>query len=95
MKAYKLTGSVQVEVITDGKRSTTRLVTNGNFGCQLIGAIKTLRDFDNPDRKLFNHSRLDFVEDIVYEELSRLRSDCIEIVEVEDGFFIGKEVQLC
>ena len=90
MKAYKITGSLVVTVITDGKRSTTKFSTNGNFGCQLIGAIKTLRDFDNPDGRLFNHSRLDFVEDMVYQQLAQLNASGIEQIEVEDGFLDEK-----
>ncbi len=84
MKAYKITGSLEVTVITDGKRTTTKVSSKGNLGCQLIGAIKTLRYFDDRNTRLFDHSQFDLVEDMVYDQLVQHKAPGFEEIEVDN-----------
>ncbi len=90
MKAYKITGSLEVTVITDGKRTTTKVSTKGNLGCQLLGSIKTLRYFDDSKTRLFDHSQFDLVEDMVYNQLAKHKAVGFEEGDIDDNIFINQ-----
>ncbi len=88
MKVKKITGEIHVEFYTDGRRTCTNIKASGNTGCQLLGSISILRQFENGmPRKIYAEASHLMLEDLCMRALEKMDADGFEEVEVADDFF--------
>ncbi len=90
MKAKKLTGTLTVEIITDGNQSVTRFKEDGNGGCKYMAAIMFLRNFNQgmPKEMLpYDQALLDRLQDKLLDHLLTDRQVIgWEKIEVDEDF---------
>ena len=72
MKAKKLTGTLQFEILTDGKIMTSRFREDGNTGCKYLAVIMFLREFNQgmPKEMLpYDQAAFDRLQDRLIDHL--------------------------